>query len=72
MTEISCLEKTRLLEEYEAAIFAYSTKVSELKQRIGTSSKETYQSLYRSIEQLRDIGRRAQQALESHIDTHGC
>jgi hypothetical protein len=68
----TCPVKIRLLADYERATLAYSNKVSELKEKIGTSSKEDYDALYRMTEALRSDTRKAQRDLQNHAASHGC
>jgi len=68
----TCLEKLRLLNEYNKLATAYSRKVSELNEKIGTSTKGEYDAMYRVTEALRQSVDHAKKALESHIEAHGC
>lgn len=67
-----CHEKHRLVDDYERLTIAYSSKVSELRERIGKSTKQEYEALYRMTEALRHDVRNAQMELENHIAAHGC
>jgi hypothetical protein len=48
-----CEQKRRLLADYDAATRTFSANVSALNRQIGTSSKEAYEMLRRSVDEVR-------------------
>ena len=48
-----CLEKSRLLMEYEAATTKFASTVTELQRRMGTSPKAEYDRLQRVADEAR-------------------
>jgi hypothetical protein len=69
---VSCEEKNQLLGEYEAATASFSSAVSELRRRMGTSPKEEYKRLAQVSNNARVKSEGARLALEQHIFAHGC
>ena len=53
MTKENCEEKTRLLIAYQATTEKYSTAVSELAKKMGTTPKLEYDNLHGLAEQAR-------------------
>jgi hypothetical protein len=69
---MSCEEKTRLLQEYEAATARFSAAVTELHKRTPVSPVAEYGRLKRAAEEARLNSERARLALEHHTAVHGC
>lgn len=69
---MSCKEKERLVNEYEAATEHFSEAVAALQDKIGTMPKEEYQRLDRAADEQRMKSEQARLALEQHIAAHGC
>ena len=72
MTKENCEEKTRLLIAYQATREKYSTAVSELAKKMGTTPKLEYDNLHRLAEQARYESLDARDRLERHTAEHGC
>jgi methyl coenzyme M reductase gamma subunit len=69
---VGCEEKNRLLREYDAATVSFSSAVSELRRRLGTSPKEEFKKLAQISDDARAKSEGARLALEQHISAHGC
>jgi hypothetical protein len=69
---VTCEEKARLAAEYQAAAEGFSKAVTELRQKIGTSSAEEYDRLQRVSEEGRIRSEQTRLALEQHIAAHRC
>jgi hypothetical protein len=67
-----CEEKPRLLGDYDAATAAFSESVSALNRQTGTSSREAYEQLRRSVDDARVKSEQARLALEAHVNDHRC
>jgi len=67
-----CEEKTRLVSEYNRATTIFSDAVEQLHKRIGTSSKDEYESLTRATEDARMQAEEARLMMERHVKDHGC
>jgi hypothetical protein len=67
-----CEDKTRLIAEYQEATAKFFSAVTELKDRLGKSSKDEYQRLQRRSEDGRVTSEQARLVLEQHIASHGC
>jgi hypothetical protein len=67
-----CDVKARFASEYEAATAVFSQAVTELRRKVGTSSKEEYDRLGRLANDARVKSEQARLALESHIAEHRC
>lgn len=67
-----CDVKVRLAAQYEAATTSFSDAVTELRRKVGTSSKEEYDHLGRVANDARIKSEQARMALESHIAEHRC
>jgi hypothetical protein len=67
-----CEQKRRLLADYDAATRTFSENVSALNRQIGTSSKEAFDMLRRSVDEARVKSEQARLALEAHVASHGC
>ena len=58
--------------EFEIATAKFSGVVTELRQRIGVSTKVEYERLNRAANEARVKSEQARLALEQHIAAHGC
>jgi hypothetical protein len=67
-----CGEKVRLTGEYQAATETFSKSVSELQDKMGTSSKHEYERLLWVSEEWRVRSEQARLALEQHRAVHRC
>ena len=67
-----CLEKRRLLLEYDAATQAYFRAMSDLRAKMGTSPKALYDRLFEATESVRCKSELARTALLQHIRAHNC
>ena len=70
--EDQCEQKRRLLAEYDSTTRTFSACVSDLNRQIGTSSREAYEQLRRSVDEARVRSEQARLALEAHVAQHGC
>jgi hypothetical protein len=69
---VRCEVKRTLLDAYDTETAAFAASVSLLHQKLGTSSKEQYEALRRSVEVARVRSEQARLALEAHTVQHGC
>ena len=69
---MNCDEKTRLAMEYEDATTGFSHAVTELRRKIGISTRENYEQLGRRANDARVKSEQARLALEQHIAEHRC
>jgi hypothetical protein len=69
---MTCEEKTALLAKYQQVTREYSETLTELKGRLGTSSKAEFDGLYRLTHEARDNAAKAMREIENHIIDHGC
>jgi hypothetical protein len=69
---MNCDAKVQLTDQYDAATALFSEAVTELRLRIGTSTKEDYDRLGRSANDARVRSEQARLALEQHIAEHRC
>ena len=67
-----CEAKVRLASDYEVATTAFSEAVTELRRKIGTSTKEDYEGLGRRANEARVKSEQARLALEQHLAEHHC
>lgn len=67
-----CESKIRLISDYEAATALFSEAVTELRQRMGTSTKEEYDQLAWAANDARVKSEQARLALEKHVAEHRC
>lgn len=70
--EKTCEKKAALMGKYQKTTRHYSDAVSELKRRIGTSSKDEFQKLKDATEEARKSSFQAMRDLENHIADHTC
>jgi hypothetical protein len=69
---MNCKAKARLTMEYEAATTKFSQAVTELRHKIGTTSREEYERLSRAANDERLKSEQARLALEQHTAEHCC
>jgi len=67
-----CLEKDRLLKEYQITTENFSGAVNELQALRATSSQAEYERLRRVAEEARLKSEQARLALEHHTAAHRC
>jgi hypothetical protein len=68
----NCREKARLASEYELATTGFSEAVTELRRRMGTSSKAEYTRLESAANEARVKSEQGRLAFEQHVAAHGC
>jgi hypothetical protein len=69
---MTCQEKARLAQDYEAATVRFSEAVGRLQRNIGTSTRADYERLQRISDEARVKSEQARLALEQHLAAHGC
>lgn len=69
---MSCEEKARLAQDYEAATSKFAEAVGQLQRNIGTSTREEYERLQRISDETRVKSEQARLALEQHLAAHKC
>lgn len=67
-----CAEKRRLLDAYHGATVLFSQRLSDLNDRIGTSTRAEYEALRRRVDTERVASEQARLALECHVADRGC
>jgi hypothetical protein len=69
---MNCMEKTRLLGEYEITAATFAAAVTELHSKTPVSPKADYQKLKLAAERARLASEMARLALEQHTSSHHC
>jgi len=69
---MDCEVKIRLTSQYEEATTLFSEAVSELRRKIGISTREDYEQLGRRANNARVKSEQSRLALEQHIAEHRC
>jgi hypothetical protein len=69
---MDCEVKIRLTSQYEEATKLFSEAVTELRRKIGISTREDYEQLGRRANDARVKSEQARLALEQHIAEHRC
>jgi hypothetical protein len=69
---MNCEEKNHLVMEYKDATTKFSHAVTELRRKMGVSTKEAYERLDRATNEARAKSEQARLALEHHIAGHRC
>ena len=69
---MSCEEKARLAQEYDAATTRFAAAVRQYHRNIGTSTQAEYEQLKRASDEARVKSEQARLALEQHLAAHGC
>ena len=72
MDQTVCHEKRTLLALYQHATQIYSEAVTDLDQKIGTTSKLEYEALHRVVLEAESSAMTARDRLEAHTAEHGC
>ena len=67
-----CQDKRRLLADYQNATEAYASAVAELARMIGVVAQADYGVLTVATQRARRLSASAHEALEAHLDEHGC
>jgi hypothetical protein len=67
-----CEIKIRFISDYEAATALFSEAVTELRRRMGTSTKDEYDRLAWAANDARVKSEQARLALEQHVAEHRC
>jgi hypothetical protein len=69
---MSCEEKARLAQDYDAATSKFSAAVGYLQRNIGTCTRTEYERLQRISDEARVKSEQARLALEQHLAAHKC
>jgi hypothetical protein len=69
---MSCAEKERLAQDYEAAATKFAAAVREFNKGIGTSPRPEHERLQRISDEARVTSEQARFALEQHVAAHKC
>jgi hypothetical protein len=72
MGATTCQQKKKLFDAYRNATGAHAESLSDLQRKMGTSSKSTYDALYRKTETLGNAASKAKEALDRHVTAHEC
>jgi len=72
LSNMRCEIKFGLITDYETATTVFSEAVTELRRRIGTSTKEEYDRIARDANDARVKSEQARLALERHVAEHRC
>jgi hypothetical protein len=67
-----CVEKLRLMAAHEADTNAFAAAVTNLHERIGTSSKSDCVRARQTIDEARIKSEHSRLALERHVESHQC
>ena len=67
-----CSEKSRLMDEYSAAIGEFSRTSQVVNSRMGVMYKGDYERLSKTMGEARLKSENAHRALLAHIADHGC
>jgi hypothetical protein len=67
-----CPEKSRLMDNYTAAIAEFSRTVHVVNTRMGVMYKGDYERLTKATDEARDLSESAHRKLIDHIASHGC
>jgi hypothetical protein len=69
---MTCVEKSRLVANYEEATNKFLEAVKEVHRKMGTSPKEEYERLDHVANEARMRSEHARLAVEQHVAAHGC
>lgn len=72
MSKKPCIEKARLLQEYQESTQVYATAVDDLNRRIGIVQFEEYQKLNRAADRARRKSEDSRDRLARHIAEDRC
>ena len=67
-----CTIKTRLVTEYEAETKKFAASITELQQKVGTSTKAEYTRLQLLVDEARVKSEQSRLSLERHVAEHKC
>jgi hypothetical protein len=67
-----CKEKTTLLETYFVTARKFADAVSRLSDDVGALSREDFESVHRSAEEILQDLAAARMKLQTHLQAHGC
>jgi hypothetical protein len=70
--KLICMEKQRLLDAYQAATQRYSAAVTELLTKVDVLSRQQYDALYGTSEDLLQDVAAARVRLQTHVHQHRC
>jgi hypothetical protein len=71
-TFMTCEEKARLAQDYDATTAKFSEAVRQLQRQIGTSTRVEYERVQRICDEARVKSEQARLALERHMAAHDC
>jgi hypothetical protein len=69
---MSCEEKNRLTQDYQAATAKFAEAVGQLLRNVGASTMTEYERVQRISEEARVKSEQARLALEQHMAAHDC
>ena len=69
---MSCEEKARLSQEYDATTTKFAEAVRQYHRNIGTTTRAEFERLQRASDEARVKSEQARLALEQHLAAHGC
>ncbi len=67
-----CEQRSRLVQEYEAATMRFGAAVDRLNRQLLAARKDEYEALLRSADDAHAACERIRRALESHLLEHAC
>ena len=67
-----CPKKSRLMDQYSAAIAEFSRTAAVLNTRMGVMYKGDYDRLTKAVDGARALTEKAHRELVAHIEEHGC
>jgi hypothetical protein len=67
-----CVDKSRLMDRYSAAINEFSRCAGIVNTRMGTMHKGDYDRLSQAMNDARNTSEACHRALIAHIAEHGC
>ena len=67
-----CPKKSRLMDQYSAAIAEFSRTAAIVNMRMGVMYKGDYDRLTKAVDEARVLTEKAHRELIAHIEEHGC
>ena len=67
-----CAKKSRLMDQYSAAIAEFSRAANVVNTRMGTMYKGDYERLTKALDVAGALSDKAHRELLAHIAEHGC
>ena len=67
-----CVEKTRLLRDYQIASGEYSKAIDTLSKSIGKASHNESAVLSNAVETAREASKQTAEKFSKHVKEHGC